>query len=223
MIALTKKKNTNHKLEIKSWYSNRYQIVVVQRNILLILTALSIISVAVAVLFVKKIISSKSLDPYVIELEQKTGVATVVDPNTASRYTGQEAIRNYFINKFLNSALGYDPKTYKEDAEEVRLFSVPSVYSDFRSRINPRILGVSGNIEVKIKTMRYLDANNLKLRILRIIKTSDNSPTIRNDEVVTMSFYFAPNIELTAEDRMINPLGFQVDSLLIEKEIFTGY
>ncbi len=221
MITSKKKKNKNHKLEVKSWYSNRYQIVVVQRNILLILTTLSIVSVAVAVLFVKKIISSKSLDPYVIELEQKTGVATVVDKETARNYTSREVIRKFFINKFLNAALGYDPRTYKDNVEEVRLFSTPSVYSDFRRRINPRSLGVSGKIEVRIKTMRFINQNNLKLRILRIKKNSDNAATVRDDEVIEMSFSFSPNIQLTMEERMINPLGFQVNKLVIEKEIFS--
>ena len=101
-MATFKKKNKKEpKVQVRSWYSNRYQIVVVQRNILLILTACSIISVSVAVLFVKKIIASKSLDPYVIELEQKTGVATIVDNETATRFTGNDAVKRYFIQKFL--------------------------------------------------------------------------------------------------------------------------
>ena len=65
------KKDKKSKLKIKSWYSNRYQIVVVQRNILLLFTIVSMLSVAVSVIFVKNIMSSKSLEPYVIEVEKK--------------------------------------------------------------------------------------------------------------------------------------------------------
>jgi type IV secretion system protein VirB8 len=221
-MATFKKKNKKEpKVQVRSWYSNRYQIVVVQRNILLILTACSIISVSVAVLFVKKIIASKSLDPYVIELEQKTGVATIVDNETATRFTGNDAVKRYFIQKFLDAALAYDPRTYKDNVEEVRLFSVPKVYADFKSRINPRQLGVGGKIDVRIKSMRYIDSSNLRLRILRSIKVNENSPIIKKDEIVTMTFYFAPNISLTMEERMVNPLGFQVSKLLIEEEIFS--
>ncbi len=55
------------KLKLKSWYANRYQMIVVQRNILLIFTLASMIAVTVAVIFVRNIMASKSLEPYVIE------------------------------------------------------------------------------------------------------------------------------------------------------------
>jgi type IV secretion system protein VirB8 len=221
MIASNKKKNKNHKLEIKSWYSNRYQMIVVQRNLLLILTAFSIISVAVAVLFVKKIMATKSLDPYVIELEEKTGIATVVDRNTAKNFTGQDVVKRYFINKFLNAALGYDPKTYKDDVEVVRLFSTPDVYSSFRKRINGSKLGASASINLRIKSINYYDNNNLRVRLLRQTKENVNSAPINRDELINITFYFSPDIGLTMEERMINPLGFQVSKLAIEEEIFS--
>lgn len=221
MITSIKKKNKNHKLEIKSWYSNRYQMIVVQRNLLLILTAFSIISVAVAVLFVKKIMASKSLDPYIIELEEKTGIATVVDRNTAINFTSQEVVRRYFLSKFLRAALGYDPKTYKDDVEVVRLFSTPSVYSNFRKRITGAALGASASIDLRIKSLNYTDNNNLRIRLLRQTKTNINSTPIKKDELVNITFYFSPEIKLTMEERMINPLGFQVSKLTIEEEIFS--
>ena len=61
------------KIKIKSWYSNRYQIVVVQRNILLIIAMISIVAVATSIIFVKNVMSSKSLEPYVIQVDEKTG------------------------------------------------------------------------------------------------------------------------------------------------------
>ena len=83
------------------------------------------ISVAIAVLYVKNVTASKSLEPYIIEVEEKTGIATVVDQLTAKNFTGDQAIRRYFINKFVHGASGYDPKTYDRDSTEIRLFSSP--------------------------------------------------------------------------------------------------
>ena len=89
------------KIKIKSWYSNRYQIVVVQRNILLLLTIISIIAVAASVTFVKNMMSSKSLEPYVIEIDEKTGIATTIQQPTSQNYTANEVMRRYFINKYI--------------------------------------------------------------------------------------------------------------------------
>lgn len=208
------------KSKIKSWYSNRYQIVVVQRNILLLFTLISMFSVAVAVIFVKNVMSSKSLEPYVIEVEEKTGIATVVDQLTAQNFTGDQMIRKYFINAFIHAASGYEPKTYKQDVEKVRLFSVPGVYSDFRNRINARELGPDSHIDVRIKSVQFTDGNNAQIRIMRQISDGSSEARIK-DEIITFGFYFVPEMNLTMEERLINPLGFQVNKYMIADEVFT--
>ena len=212
--------NSKNKLKTKSWYSNRYQIVVVQRNILLLFTLISMFSVAVAVIFVKNIMSSKSIEPYIIDVEEKTGIATVVEQMTSQNFTGDQIIRRYFINQFVHAASGYDPRTYKADSEVVRLLALPPIYNAYRSRINARQLGAEAQMGVRIKSVQFTDANTAQIRVLRQIDLP-NQATANKDEVITMSFYFSPGINLTLEDRLINPLGFQVSKYLIAEEAFT--
>lgn len=217
-MSESEKASKKNKTKIKSWYSNRYQIVVVQRNILLLFTLISMISVAISVIFVKNIMSSKSLEPYVIEVESKTGIATIVNQLTAQNFTGDQVIRRYFINQFIQAASGYDPKTYKLDVDKVRLFSTPDVYNDFRNRINARELGVDSKIEVRVKSVQFTDGNTAQIRLLRLISNNDKSST--KDEVVTMNFFFT-DLNLTMEERLINPLGFQVSKYTIADEVFS--
>lgn len=217
-MSEAEKASKKTKIRIKSWYSNRYQIVVVQRNILLLFTLVSMLSVAVAVLFVKNIMASKSLEPYVIEVESKTGIATTVNQLTAQNFTGDQIVRRYFINSFIQSASGYDPKTYKQDVEKVRLLSTPDVYNDFRNRINARALGTDAKIEVRIKSVQFTDSNTAQIRVLRAISVGDKPTT--KDEVITMNFFFT-DLNLTMEERLINPLGFQVSKYAIADEVFS--
>lgn len=215
----TEKQTKKTKLKIKSWYSNRYQIVVVQRNILLLFTVISMFSVAVAVIFVKNVMSSKSLEPYVIEVEAKSGIATVVDQLTAQNFTGDQVIRKYFINSFIHAASGYEPRTYKQDVDKVRLFSVPGIYGEFRNRINARELGTESQIDVRIKSVQFTDANNAQIRIVKQTNLQGVDPTT-TDQVISMGFYFSPNMQLSMEERLINPLGFQVNKYMIADEVF---
>jgi type IV secretion system protein VirB8 len=217
-MSETDKASKKNKLKIKSWYSNRYQIVVVQRNILLLFTLISMLSVAVAVLFVKNIMSSKSLEPYVIEVESKTGIATIVNQMTAQNFTGDQIIRRYFLNQFIQAASGYEPKTYKLDVDKIRLFSTPDVYNDFRNRINARELGTDSRIEVRIKSVQFIDGNTAQIRVLRLISINDKITT--KDEIITMNFFFT-DLNLTMEERLINPLGFQVSKYAIADEVFS--
>jgi len=208
------------KLKIKSWYSDRHQSLALQRNILLLFTMISMVSVTFAVFYVKNIMSSKSLDPYIIEVEEKTGIATVVTQLTAQNFTGDQAVRRYFINTFVHAANGYDPKTYKQDLEIVRLLSSPGVYSDFRSRINPKELGPESSYEVRIKSIQFPDPNTAQIRTSRQIKLPNTDPKMK-DEIITMGFYFSPEMNLTMEERLINPLGFQINKYIIADEVFS--
>jgi len=206
---------------IKSWYSNRYQIVLVQRNILLLLAVFSVIAMSFSIIFVKYIISSKSLEPYVIEVEEKSGIATVVDQMSSKTFTGDETIKKYFINQFIQSSTAYDPRTYKNDVEKVRLFSTPNVYSDFRKRINVRELGAESRIIVRIKSIQFPRPDTAQIRVTtdKVMKGSSSSNKNKN-ELITLNFSFNPKIQLTMEERLINPLGFQVTSYVKSEEIF---
>jgi type IV secretion system protein VirB8 len=213
-------KKSKQKFKVKSWYANRYQIISVQRNILLLFAVFCVISMSFAVVFVKYVISSKSLEPYVIEVEEKSGVATVVDQLTIKNFTGDELMKKYFINQFLQSSTAYDPKTYKLDVEKVRLFSTAAVYNNFRSAINPKDLGADSRIEIRIKSIQFPNATTAQIRILRNINMKGAASSSKN-EVVTLGFYFNPELNLNMEERLINPLGFQVTSYLISEEIFS--
>jgi type IV secretion system protein VirB8 len=178
---------------------------------------LLVTAMTASIIFVKFVVSSKSLEPYVIEVEEKSGVPTVVDQLTSEVLTGDEAVKKYFVNQFLQASVGYNPKTYKEDAEKVRLLSTQSVYADFRKRINARRLGVDSRITIKIKSIHFPDSSTVRIRILRSTRGQPGNGSI--DELVTIKFYFT-NLSLTAKERLINPLGFQVKKLTIAEEIF---
>jgi len=206
------------KIKLKSWYSNRYQIVAVQRNVLLLLTATSIIMVAIAVFFVKNFMSSKSLEPYVIEINEKTGTAVVVQQITSQTFTANEVMKRYFINKYVQSGLSYNPRNYKENSEEVRLFSTSQIFNEYRNRINPYSLGSESQIEVKIRSLLFKDNMNVEIRTTREINIVGQKPSTKN-EIIYMTFYFAPELQLSIEERLINPLGFQVSKFEVAEEI----
>jgi len=212
------RKKADQKFKIKSWYSNRYQIVVVQRNILLLLATLLTAAMTASIIFVKFVVSSKSLEPYIIEVEEKSGVPTIVNQLTSQTLTADEAVKKYFINQFIQAAGAYDPKTYKLDAEKVRLLSTQGIYTDFRNRINPRELGADSKIELRIKSIKFLDSATVQIRVLRTTNLKEKGQTTKN-EVINMNFYFT-NLTLNTEERLINPLGFQVTNFSITEEIF---
>ena len=84
------KRKKQKEVKIKSWYYDRYVTVVVQRNILLLMVIACLISISFAMIFVKYVTASKSLEPYVVEIEEKTGIATLISMKDNKEYTSKE-------------------------------------------------------------------------------------------------------------------------------------
>lgn len=217
------------KLKLKSWYSNKYQIIVFQRNILFLISFLAITSVLIAVIFVKQIMASKSLVPFVIEIEEKSGIPTIVEQLTESHFTADVSLKRYFIYSFLSAAQGYNPGTFREDYKKLALFSTPTVFRQVQASINPRnpqspaaMIGNRGIIEVAIKSLIFQTPTSATIRY-RLKNIGNVSGFANNrDMIAEIEFRFA-NLTLSQEDRYINPLGFQVTKFLADQEITKNY
>ncbi|MDR2527348.1 MAG: type IV secretion system protein [Rickettsiales bacterium] len=217
------------KLQLKSWYSSKYQIVVIQRNILFFISFFAVVSVLLAIVFVRQIMSSKSLVPYVIELEEKTGVPTVVEQLNQSQFTADATLKRYFVFSFVKSVEGYNPGTFKDDYRKVRLFTTPNVFRQVSKAINPKnekspalLIGNRGMIEVALKSISFVNAQKATVRF-RLKNVGQVVGFINNrDMIADVEFVFA-DLKLSAEDRYVNPLGFQVTRYVVDQELVQGY
>lgn len=218
------------KLKLKSWYSSKYQVVTFQRNILFFISFFAICSVLIAVMFVKQIMASKSLIPYVIEVEEKTGVPTVVEQLNQSSFTADVALKRYFVYSFVKAAEGYNPGSFRDDYRKLMLFSTPNVFRQIQTKINPRnekspasMIGNKGIIEVALKSISFPTATTAVIRFrLKNVGTVYGFQNNR-DMIVDMEFRFASNLNLSLEERYVNPLGFQVTKYVLDNELVTGY
>jgi type IV secretion system protein VirB8 len=204
------KKKKQKEVKVKSWYYDRYIMVIAQRNILLFMVIISLLAIALSMLFVKYVTASKSLEPYVVEIEEKTGIATVVDTVSVKKYTDDKITKEYFINQFITSLKSYNTKTYNADREMVRLLSSADskVFDEYKSAMNPNKLGARSNITVKIKSIIFTSDNNAQIRTLQ--SGSADGESITKHEMIEISFDFFPEMNLSYRERMINPFGFQV-------------
>lgn len=217
------------KLKLKSWYSSKYQVVVFQRNILFFISFFAICSVLIAVVFVKQMMASKSLVPYVIELEEKTGIPTVIEQLNQSSFTADVQLKRYFLMLFLKAAEGYNPGTFRDDYKNLMLFCTPGVFRQIQSAINPRnekspyaMIGNRGMIEVALKSISFASPNHAVIRFrLRNVGNVYGFANNR-DMIADVEFRFA-NLNLTAAERNINPLGFQVTKYVVDQELISGY
>jgi len=225
-MGLFRKKATEDSIELKkNWYADRYQTVVVQRNFLALVTIVSLAGIIFSVLSVVKITASKTIEPFVIEVEEKTGITNVIRPLQKEKYAFDEVLRRYFIYQYVTKRESYDLASFDYNYFTfVRLLSDAGVYSAFRKDVNatnassPVRLG-SAQRTVKIKSITFPPPVTGQSGFVSQIRFKSEDPLsgVKN-KVITMNFdYF--DLSLNQEDRAVNPLGFQVTGYRVDDEI----
>ena len=228
---LFSKKNKGNSLESKkNWYLDRYQTTLVQRNFLLLLTLISLIGIIVSSIVVVNVTSSKTVEPFVIEIEEKTGITNVIRPLLKEQFAYDEALRRYFVMKYLNARETYDFGSYRYNYYTiVRILSDEKVYANFRREVSPDNpkspvrMEAKGQRIVKVKSMSLLSGNTVKspgftVQVRFTAETIGREYSGVKHLVATINFDYV-DLNLTREERDINPLGFQVTGYRKDDEV----
>lgn len=213
--------DTTNLAATKTWFEERYETALIQRNLIFFIAAISIITVAIAVFAVTKISLSKEFDPFVIQIENSTGLAKVVNPITSEILGGNDALARYFIKRYVTSRETYNPVDFETRARQiVRLLSTGQVYNSYmgyiKDKVNdPTILyGQKNTTYLTVKSWSKLDSKRYVFRFAITETVGDkrvyNKIAIIDYDYVAMS--------LSEEDEDINPVGFQIKGYRVDDD-----
>jgi len=209
------------KIAAKTWFEEKYEIALIQRNWVFLLALLSIIGISVAAFAVTKISLSKEFDPFVIQIERDTGVAKVVNPIGSEALNGDDALARYFIKKYVTARETYNPVDFETGARKVvRLLSSNQIYSFFRGYINnkdndPTIRYAQKNTTyLTVKSWSKLDKQRYVLRFA--ITETAGGKSVYN-KIAIVDYRYTP-ISLNPGDEDINPVGFQVTGYRVDDD-----
>lgn len=218
-----REKNTESLDKDINWNSNRYSTVIAQRNILLLFALILLATISISILVIFKISTSSTIEPFVIEIDKKSGIVQLVDPVTVKQYSADEALNDYFISEYIKAREVFDPYHYSYNYyTKVRLFSSPDVYNEFRNYVGSQNMDDLFNLysdtksEFKIRSIQKLGNDALQVRFFVEFTRKDGSST-RKNKIVIMSYRYA-SLEMDDQQRYINPLGFQVISYRVDDE-----
>lgn len=233
---LGKKKDTQKKdsPETKDWYRDKHQYVLVQRNILALITLVALGVALISVFAIMQLTPQKTVEPFVVKIDEKTGMVQEVRQATKSEFTANEVVDNYFVVKYIRSRETYDLADLRENARIVGLLSDPTVYANYRRQISPNnpdspsaILKNTGQRTVKFKSISYLSnasggAPNPRAKTVQVrIALEDTMPQVRQPieyhRVITLQFEYA-ELGLEEQERYVNPLGFLVTSYRSDRD-----
>jgi len=209
----------------KNWYTDRYQSVLVQRKLLVLITLFSLACTLLAVLDIARLTPLKSVEPFVIQVDQRSGITQTVDPLTVRELTANEAVNNFFIVQYIRSRESYSTLDYGRNYNIVRIMSdKDNVYPPFVAEQDPNnpqsntaVLGTTGIRTVKFESISYLNPQLVQVRLL-IEEKGPNIGYIQQHKIALLQFEYV-KMSLTTEERYINPLGFRVKSYRVDEDV----
>lgn len=220
-MARHKEKETG---STKSWYSDKYQSVLVQRNIFAVITLVSLLTSLVAVFAVQRLAPLKSVEPFIIQIDEKSGITEVVDPVTRNELSSKEALDNYFVWQYVRARETYDVTDNRTNREVVRVMSERDVYDVYHEQTSPQTpgspynrLGEIGQRVCSDPVITYLEENGKQVAQVRFVVTERirvEAPFEYN-KIATLTYDYV-SLDLQRRERLINPLGFHVLSYRLD-------
>jgi type IV secretion system protein VirB8 len=213
-------------MQTKSWFQDKYQSVLVQRNLLVIFSLVSLCASLLAVYAVKQLTPLRTVEPFIIQIEEKSGITTVVEPLDKDKLKSQESLDNYFLWSYVRARETYHPADQRRNWEIVRVMSDAEIFSQYLADISPNspssaaaVLGASGTRVLQDPTVTYLNDSERKVAQVRfMVEETFKRVKTRYPKIATIEYdYF--DVELKRSERLINPLGFQTLSYRLDEEV----
>lgn len=198
--------------ELKTYQDDHYSRVMTQRNLLLVLIFICILVIGVCVFSITKLSLTKKIDAFVVQIDEDTGITKIVNPVNANELLANEEIAKYFIHKYLVAREGYNSADFSTLARTtVRLMSSNSIYKQylgyiFNAENDPREkYGENNSTYIKVKSWSKTDDKYIVR--FSVYESSGNMSVQHKIAVVNFEYI---SMELTQEQREINPIGFQI-------------
>lgn len=166
----------------------------------------------------------KTTEPYVVRVDDATGVPTIVTAMEDQIVTGDDVMTKYWLSKYVTHRETYDWYTLQTDYDTTGMLSSDNVGSAYAEQFN-------GSDSL---TERYSDRMRVNVKIVSVVPTNGNTGTVRFNQtttrlttnsvvdtkqwVATVAFEYRNTDRVDESVRLINPFGFRITSYRVDPE-----
>jgi type IV secretion system protein VirB8 len=168
----------------------------------------------------------KTVQPYVIRVDNNTGATDIVTTLKQSEKTYGEVIDKYWLAQYIKYRESYDWQTIQTTYDATMLLSAQPVqqefakiYTDNNPNAPHKILKDRFKVIVNVKAISFVgQMAQIRFDKQLIPLTGDLSKTTPPQQLIaTVAFDYA-NQPMQEKDRLVNPLGFQITSYRVDPE-----
>lgn len=204
--------------EAASWNQDRVQ---AQRSSQRVAWWIAIGASAIAVLEALALVlltPLKTVEPYTLMVDRTTGYVQALKPLDQAKIEPDAALTQSFLAQYVIAREGFDIATLSPNYRKVALFSVDSARSSYLQlmqapnpanplNLNPR----TSVVDVRVKSVSPIGPNAAFVRFDTMRSDEGAQAQVPNSWVAVIRYRYSVE-PMKLEDRLVNPLGFQVTS-----------
>lgn len=167
----------------------------------------------------------KENTPYVIRVDNATGVPDIVTAMQDKVITGDEVMDKYWLAKYVTHRETYDWYTLQTDYDTVGLLSSAQTGADYSALFegdNALQDSYANRIRANVKIISVVPTGS-NTGTVRFIKTTQRvkgeAPAEVSRWVATIAFEYQNTERMKESVRLINPFGFKVNSYRVDSEM----
>lgn len=209
--------------KISEWHQDIYGNATVSRNrwVVVGIVALILATLEAAALIV--LTPLKAVEPYVIQVDNNTGITNVLEPMSERALTENEAVTKFFLVKYIVARETYDPQDLNQNYDQVRLMSTLEEAGRFdyftRSPQGPvEQFNTSITRTIRIRSVSFLNKSTAQVRFTSTKRQSGANEKQDEHWIATLSFRYV-NTPMEENERFNNPLGFQIKTYRTDQEV----
>lgn len=202
--------------EADSWGRDREQSLEASRRIAWIVAgAATIVAVLEAVALIV-LLPLKTVEPYTLLVDRHTGFVQALEPLNPQRISGDAALTQSFLAQYVNAREGFAIDALQPNYRKVALWSSESARSSYLAAMQatnpdsplaryPR----STIVETRVKSVSPMGRNVAMVRFETQRRDAGGQAQLPRAWVAMVRYRYSGE-PMSLEDRLVNPLGFQV-------------
>ena len=183
--------------------------------------------VAAALAALVALVPLKRVEAFVLRVDNATGAVDLVTTLRDGQASYGEVVDRYFLNKYVLARESYDYETLQTAYDTTALMSSGEVQREYAGlfdgpKARDKVLANRVRIVVKVRSIAPgTTRNTAVVRFMTRVAHADGTSEAEESLVATIGFRYVGGA-MHEQDRLVNPLGFQVTSYRVDPEIVGG-
>lgn len=192
-------------------------------TIAMVATAICTVSI---IAFLVALLLRTEPEPVIIKVDNSTGATTVMRSIRDADDHYDEVVNKYWLAQYVRTCEAYDWFTISAQYDSCNLMSSADVGKEYSRRVKDAnsplsILKDKAKIAVKIVSIVFVgDTAQVRFQSEKVSASGDNADGSPVQKwIATIAYEFKPKLQMTEQERLINPLGFKAVSYRVDPEV----